>query len=189
MSDSHPDQNKSEPINLDTLKYKPLFDEAAIKTRVMDLGTTITHDLSGESVVVIGVLKGAFMFTADLVRAIKAPVIIDFIGCSSYSGTQSTGTVRITHDLSTDITGKNVILVEDIVDTGRTLDYLLRILSQRAPKSLRLCALLDKPEAREVPVKVDYTGFSITREFVIGYGLDLDQRFRELPFIAQVQVS
>jgi hypoxanthine phosphoribosyltransferase len=95
--------------------------------------------------------------------------------------------VRITHDLSVDISGKNVILVEDIIDTGRTLDYLLRILKERGPKSLRLCTLLDKPEAREVPVKVDYHGFSISNEFVIGYGLDLDQRYRELPFIAQVQ--
>jgi hypoxanthine phosphoribosyltransferase len=147
----------------------------------------MSRDLGGEPVIVIGVLKGAFIFTADLVRSIKAPVKIDFIGCSSYSGTKSTGSVRITHDLSTDIAGKNVILVEDIVDTGRTLDYLLRMLAQRNPKSLRLCALLDKPDAREVQVKVDYFGFKIANEFVIGYGLDLDQRYRELPFIAQVQ--
>ena len=174
-------------INPDTIKYKPLHDEAEIKKRVKELGAMITADLKGEPVVVIGVLKGAFMFTADLVRAINVPVIVDFIGCASYSGTKSTGTVRITHDLSTDVAGKNVLLVEDIVDTGRTLDYLLRILSQRGPKSLRLCALLNKPEAREVPIKVDYHGFSISNEFVIGYGLDLDQRYRELPFIAQVQ--
>jgi hypoxanthine phosphoribosyltransferase len=174
-------------ISPENVKFKPLYDESTIKNRVAQLGAMITNDLKGEPVVVVGVLKGAFMFTADLVRTIKSPVVVDFIGCSSYSGTKSTGTVRITHDLSTDITGKHVLLVEDIVDTGRTLDYLLRILSQRAPKSLRLCALLDKPEAREVPVKVDYYGFSIANEFVIGYGLDLDQRFRELPFIAQVQ--
>ena len=174
-------------INPETIKYKPLHDEAEIKKRVQELGARITEDLKGEGVVVVGVLKGAFMFTADLVRAIKAPVIVDFMGCASYSGTKSTGTVRITHDLSTDIAGKNVLLVEDIVDTGRTLDYLLRILSQRGPKSLRLCALLNKPEAREVPINVDYHGFSISNEFVIGYGLDLDQRYRELPFIAQVQ--
>ena len=127
------------------------------------------------------------MFTADLVRAIKCPVIVDFIGCASYSGTRSTGTVRITHDLSTDIVGKNILLVEDIIDTGRTLDYLIRILKERNPKTLKLCTLLDKPAAREVPVNVDYFGFSISNEFVIGYGLDLDQRYRELPFIAQVQ--
>lgn len=174
-------------VNPDNIKFKPLHDEAEINRRIVELGAQITKDLKGELVVVIGVLKGAFMFTADLVREIKCPVIVDFMGCTSYTGTRSTGTVRITHDLSVDISGKNVILVEDIIDTGRTLDYLLRILKERGPKSLRLCTLLDKPEAREVPVKVDYHGFSISNEFVIGYGLDLDQRYRELPFIAQVQ--
>jgi hypoxanthine phosphoribosyltransferase len=174
-------------INPDTVKFKPLYDEFQIKKRIGELGAQITKDLNGEHVIVVAVLKGAFIFAADLVREIKSPVIVDFIGCASYSGTTSTGTVRITHDLSTDISGKNVILVEDIVDTGRTLDYLLRILGERRPKTLRLCALLNKPEAREVQVKVDYHGFSIANEFVIGYGLDLDQRYRELPFIAQVQ--
>ena len=174
-------------INLDNVKFKALHDEAEIDKRVKQLGAEITKDLKGEPLVVVSVLKGAFMFTADLVREIKVPVVVDFIGCASYNGTQSTGTVRITQDLSTDITGKNILLVEDIVDTGRTLDYLLRILLQRSPKSIRLCTLLNKPEAREVPVKVDYFGFSISNEFVIGYGLDLDQRYRELPYIAQVQ--
>jgi hypoxanthine phosphoribosyltransferase len=174
-------------INPETIRFKPLYDESQIKKRIVELGAQITKDLDGELVVVVGVLRGAFIFTADLVREIKVPVVVDFIGCASYSGTKSTGTVRITHDLATDIAGKNVILVEDIVDTGRTLDYLLRILAERRPKTLRLCTLLNKPEAREVPVSVDYQGFSIANEFVIGYGLDLDQRFRELPFIAQVQ--
>ena len=174
-------------VNLDNIKFKALHDEAEIKKRVKQLGAEITKDLKGEPLVVVSVLKGAFMFTADLVREIKVPVVVDFIGCASYNGTQSTGTVRITQDLSTDITGKNILLVEDIVDTGRTLDYLLRILLQRSPKSIRLCTLLNKPEAREVPVKVDYFGFSISNEFVIGYGLDLDQRYRELPYIAQLQ--
>jgi len=174
-------------VNLDNVKFKSLHDEAEIEKRVKQLGAEITKDLNGEPLVVVSVLKGAFMFTADLVREIKVPVVVDFIGCASYNGTQSTGTVRITQDLSTDITGKNVLLVEDIVDTGRTLDYLLRILLQRSPKSIRLCTLLNKPEAREVPVQVDYFGFSISNEFVIGYGLDLDQRYRELPYIAQVQ--
>lgn len=176
-------------VNPDKISFKPLYDEKAIAKRISELGAQITNDLNGEPVVVVGVLKGAFMFTADLVRAIKCPVVIDFIGCASYVGTKSTGTVRITHDLSTEIAGKHVLLVEDIIDTGRTLDYLLRILNQRGPKSLKLCALLNKPEAREVPVNVDYHGFSIANEFVIGYGLDLDQRYRELPYIAQVLVS
>jgi hypoxanthine phosphoribosyltransferase len=169
------------------LKFKPLYDEAAIKARVSQLGQKITKDLNGQELVVVVVLKGAFMFAADLVRDIKVPVIVDFIGCASYNGTKTTGTVKITQDLSTDITDKNVLLVEDIVDTGRTLDYLLRILSERRPKSLRLCTLLNKPEAREIDVNVDYYGFSISNEFVIGYGLDLDQKFRELSYIAQVQ--
>jgi hypoxanthine phosphoribosyltransferase len=176
-------------INPDTIKYKPLYNEQQIRERVVEIGAQMTKDLNGELVVVVAVLKGAFIFAADLVREIKSPVIVDFIGCASYSGTKSTGTVRITHDLTTDVSGKNVILIEDIIDTGRTLDYLLRILGERRPKSLRLCTLLNKPEAREVQVNVDYQGFSIANEFVIGYGLDLDQRFRELPFIAQVQTT
>jgi hypoxanthine phosphoribosyltransferase len=171
----------------ETLQFKPLHDAAEIKLRITQLGETITRDLQGQELVVVVVLKGAFMFAADLVREIKTPVIVDFIGCASYNGTKTTGTVKITQDLSTDITDKNILLVEDIVDTGRTLDYLLRILSERRPKSLRLCTLLNKPEAREVDVQVDYYGFAISNEFVIGYGLDLDQKYRELPYIAQVQ--
>ena len=173
-------------MNPEAIKFKPLHDATAIRNRVAELGTQITKDLKGEPLLVVGVLKGAFMFTADLVREIKLPVSIDFIGCSSYEGTASSGSVRITNDLSEDIKGRNVLLIEDIIDTGRTLDYLVRLLQQRGPKSLRLCTLLDKPEAREVPVKVDYRGFEISNEFVIGYGLDLDQRWRELPFIAKV---
>lgn len=170
-----------------SIEYKPLYNESEIKSRIQELGAKITKDFQGEEVVVVAVLKGAFMFVADLVREIKVPVVVDFIGCASYSGTKTTGTVKITQDLSIDITDKNVLLVEDIVDTGRTLDYLLRILSERRPRSLRLCALLNKPGAREVPVSVDYHGFSISNEFVIGYGLDLDQRYRELSYIAQVK--
>ena len=174
-------------MNPEAITFKPLHDAATIRQRICEIGASISADLQGEPVTVVGVLKGAFIFTADLVREIKAPVTIDFIGCSSYVGTSSSGSVRITHDLSEDIRGRNVLLVEDIVDTGRTLDYLMRMLQQRGPKSLRLCTLLDKPAAREVQVKVDYKGFEISNEFVIGYGLDLDQRWRELPFIAQVK--
>lgn len=174
-------------IDPEKITYKPLYSEADIVRRIANLGEQITADLKGEPVVVIVVLKGAFIFAADLVRKIKAPVKMDFIGLASYSGTKSTGTVRITHDLTADIQGKNVIVIEDIIDTGRTLDYLMRMLKQRGPKTLRLCTLLSKPEAREVEVTVDYFGFEISDQFVIGYGLDLDQRWRELPYIAQVQ--
>ncbi len=173
-------------IDPDKIKFKQLYTAEMIQKRIAELGKQITSDLKGEPVLFVSVLKGAFMFTADLVRSVSLPVTIDFIGVSSYQGTSSTGNVRITHDLSTDIRGKNIVVIEDIIDTGRTLDYLLRLLDQRGPKSIRLCTLLNKPEAREVEVKVDYFGFEISNQFVIGYGLDLDQRFRELPYIAQV---
>lgn len=173
-------------IDPEKIKFKTLYSAEDIQKRIETLGAEISKDLQGEPVMFISVLKGAIMFTADLMRSIKAPVTLDFIGVASYQGTTSTGTVRITNDLSTDIRGKNVIVLEDIVDTGRTLDYLLRMLKQRNPKTLKLCALLNKPAARETPVQVDYCGFEISNQFVIGYGLDLDQRWRELPFIAQV---
>lgn len=174
-------------IDPEKIKYKPLYDEKAIAKRVEEIGAQISADINGEPLVIVVVLKGAFMFAADLARHIKAPVTIDFIGVASYSGTTSTGTVRITHDLTADIRGKNVVVIEDIIDTGRTLDYLMRMLKQRGPKTLKLCTLLNKPAAREIQVTVDYYGFEIENQFVIGYGLDLDQRWRELPFIAQVQ--
>lgn len=175
-------------LDPEKLEFTELYSSLEIEKRIVQMGNNISHDCHGEPLVVIGILKGAFIFMADLVRQIKAPLTVDFMGCASYLGTSSTGTVRITHDLSTDIAGKHVLLVEDIVDTGRTLDYLLRILAQRQPKSIRVCALLDKPAAREVSVQVHYTGFKIEKDFVIGYGLDYEQRFRELPFIAKVKL-
>jgi hypoxanthine phosphoribosyltransferase len=168
------------------LKYKPLFDEARIAARIKEMGAEITRDLGGESLVVVGVLKGAVIFLADLVRRIDLPMSIEFIGVASYSGTKSTGHVRLTHDLSADIKGKHVLLVEDIIDTGHTIDYLIDTLRVREPKSLRVATFLSKPEAHEMHNKLDYVGFEISREFVIGYGLDLDQRYRNMPFLAQV---
>lgn len=169
------------------LKYTPLFSEQQIATRVRDLGAQITHDLQGESLVCIGVLKGAFIFLADLVRAIDLPITVEFIGVASYAGTESTGHVRLTHDLAADIAGKNVLLIEDIIDTGHTIDYLLDTLKVREPKSLRVAAFLSKPEAHSMHNRIDYVGFEISREFVIGYGLDLDQYYRNLPFLGQVK--
>ncbi|MCX6127290.1 MAG: hypoxanthine phosphoribosyltransferase [Proteobacteria bacterium] len=174
-------------IDPDKIKFKTLYTASVIEARVSAMGEQISADLNGEPVIIIAVLRGAFIFAADLVRHIKAPVSIDFIGASSYQGTTSTGSVRVTHDVTVDINGRNVIVVEDIVDTGRTLDFLLAMLRQRGPKSLKLCTLLSKPEAREVAVDVDYCGFEISKEFVIGYGLDLNGRWRELPYIAQVE--
>ncbi len=168
------------------LKFKPLFDEKQIATRLKEMGGEITRDLAGESLIVIGVLKGAVIFLADLVRHVDLPLSIEFIGVASYSGTKSTGHVRLTYDLTADIKGKNVLLVEDIIDTGHTIDYLIDTLRVREPKSLRVATFLSKPEAHAMHNKLDYVGFEISKEFVIGYGLDLDQKYRNLPYLAQV---
>ena len=137
----------------------------------------------------IGVLKGSFIFLADLVRAIDLPISIDFIGISSYQGTTTSGVVQITSDLSRPIEGKDVLLVEDIVDSGNTIAYVLEFLQTRQPRSLQVCTLLDKPERRETPVPIRYCGFSIPNKFVFGYGLDLDEYYRNLPFIAVVDLD
>jgi len=171
------------------LKYETLISAERIATRIKELGAMITRDHAGEPLVCVGVLKGAFIFLADLVRAIDLPVAVEFIGCASYDGTRSTGHVRLTHDLTADVEGKNVLLVEDIIDTGHTIDYLLDTLSVRSPRSLRVAAFLSKPEAHEMHHTIDYVGFEVAREFVIGYGLDLDQYYRNLPMLAQVRTT
>jgi hypoxanthine phosphoribosyltransferase len=154
-----------------------------IAARVAELGQQITRDHAGKPLVVIGVLKGSFIFLADLVRAIDLPVSIDFIGITSYQGTSTTGVVQITSDLTRPIEGKDVLLVEDIVDTGLSMRYLLDNLATRQPASLRVCALLEKPARARVQVPIDYRGFVIGDEFVVGYGLDWDGRLRNLPFV------
>ena len=169
------------------VKCVPLFDEAKIAARIKELGAQITRDYNGEPVVVVGVLKGAFIFLADLVRAVDLPMTVEFIGVASYAGTQTTGNVRLTLDLSADIQGKHVLLVEDIIDTGHTIDYLLDTLGVRAPKSLKVASFLSKPEAHAMHHKIDYCGFEISKEFVIGYGLDLDQYYRNIPYLGQVK--
>ncbi|HEY6101364.1 MAG TPA: hypoxanthine phosphoribosyltransferase [Anaeromyxobacter sp.] len=154
-----------------------------LAARVRVLGQQITRDHAGKALVVIGVLKGSFIFLADLVRAIDLPLSIDFIGITSYQGTSSTGIVQITSDLTRSIEGKDVLLVEDIVDTGLSMRYLLDNLATRKPSSLRVCALLEKPSRARVEVPIDYRGFVIGDEFVVGYGLDWDGRMRNLPFV------
>jgi hypoxanthine phosphoribosyltransferase len=154
-----------------------------IAARVVELGQEITRDHVGKPLVVIGVLKGSFIFLADLVRAIDLPVSIDFIGITSYQGTSTTGVVQITSDLTRPIEGKDVLLVEDIVDTGLSMRYLLDNLATRRPASLRVCALLEKPARARVQVPIHYRGFVIGDEFVVGYGLDWDGRLRNLPFV------
>ena len=147
------------------------------------LGAEITRDHQNRPLVVVGVLKGSFIFLADLVRAIDLPISVDFIGISSYQGTSSTGVVQITSDLTRPIDGKDVLLVEDIVDTGLSMRYLLDNLATRKPASVKVCALLEKPARAVVKVPIDYRGFEIGDEFVVGYGLDWDGKLRNLPFV------
>jgi hypoxanthine phosphoribosyltransferase len=170
--------------------FAELISADAIAARVAELGAQITRDYAahaGSEVVVIAVLKGSVIFLADLVRHIAAPIYVDFIGISSYGdATVSSGVVQITQDLSRPIEGKHVIVVEDIVDTGHTVHYLLENLRTRRPASVRLCSLLHKPDRAERPVTIDYLGFTIPNKFVVGYGLDIAQQYRNLPFIGYV---
>jgi hypoxanthine phosphoribosyltransferase len=162
-------------------KLKVLIRRAAIEKRVREVAKEISRDFEGERVHLIGVLKGACIFLSDLVREINLETSLDFIAVSSYGkGKESSGQVRVLKDLDSSIEGLNVVLVEDILDTGLTLSYLLRVLQQRKPKALRVAALLDKPSRRIKQVKGDYIGFSIPNEFVVGYGLDYAERYRNL---------
>lgn len=163
---------------------KVLVDEVAIRKRVRELGDVINREYARKDLLLVSVLKGSIIFMADLIRAITIPHEIDFMATSSYgAGTSSSGVVRILKDLNSSIEGRNVVVVEDIIDSGNTLSYLLRILQERRPASLRIMTLLDKPERREVDIHVDWVGFSIPNEFVVGYGLDYDEIYRNLPFI------
>jgi hypoxanthine phosphoribosyltransferase len=162
-------------------RIKILLKRGMIQRRVRAMAAQIARDFQGESVHFIGVLKGAVFFLADLVRSVPLETSLDFIAVSSYGkGIQSSGQVRLTKDLDRSIEGLNVILVEDILDTGLTLNYLIGILRQRKPKTLRIAALLDKPDRRLQPVQADYVGFRIPNEFVVGYGLDYSERYRNL---------
>ncbi len=167
---------------------RTLIDEASILERVRALGARIDADYAGERVVVIAVLKGSFIFVADLVRAMKSPVRIEMLGVSSYGeSTRSSGVVRITHDLGAVIEGEHVLVVEDIVDTGLTMAYLLETLRARKPRTLRLASLLHKPSRTEAVVPIDYLGFTIDDVFVVGYGLDHAGEYRNLPYLAVIE--
>jgi hypoxanthine phosphoribosyltransferase len=162
-------------------QLKILLRHSAIQNRVREMGNEISGDFRGQRIHFIGVLKGAAIFLSDLIRQIPGEVSLDFMALSSYGhGQESSGQVRLVKDLDTSIEGLNVIVVEDILDTGLTLGYLLRLLQQRKPKSLRIAALLDKPDRRIKDVKADYIGFKIPNEFVVGYGLDYAERYRNL---------
>src|ERR671924_830551 len=159
-----------------------------LERRVGEIGTEISRDYEGRDLVMIGVLKGAVVFVGDLMRRLTVPCEIDFIAVSSYgSSTDSSGVVRILKDLEAPIEGKDVLIVEDIVDSGLTLNYLLRSLRGRNPRSLEVCALLVKPSRRKIDLPIRYVGFEIPDRFVVGYGLDLDQRYRNLPYVAAIE--
>ena len=161
-----------------------LYTEEQIQDKVRELGQQISKDYAGKTPLLVSVLKGSFVFMADLVRNIDIPCTIDFMAVSSYgSGTKTTGEVKIIKDLDQRLDGKDVIVVEDILDSGVTLSYLLEILKARGAKSLTLCTFLDKPERRKRPVQVQYSGYTVPDEFIVGYGLDYDEKYRNLPYL------
>jgi len=160
-----------------------LVSEEAIQTKVAELGRRISDDYEGEELLLIGLLRGSIVFLSDLMRRLTIPVRLDFIGIQSYGLSTESGAVRLVMDLETDISERHVLVVEDIVDTGKTLSYLVQNLKARQPASLRMCALLDKPDRRQVPIKVDYVGFEIPDKFVVGYGLDFAEGYRNLPYV------
>lgn len=165
-----------------------MIDADRIAARVRELGQEITRDYAGRSLVLVCVLKGSFLFTADLARHIDLPLRVEFLGVRSYGeGTKSTGVVQITHDLTKPVEGADILLVEDIVDTGLTMTYLLDNFATRRPATLELCSLLHKPARTKVPVKIDYLGFTIEDVFVIGYGLDYGEKYRNLPYLGVLE--
>ncbi len=167
-----------------------LFSEEELRQRVAEIAAEIDRDYAGKEPLLVSVLRGSFVFMADLVRQIHLPCTVDFMAVSSYgSGTTSSGQVKIVKDLSEQIEGKDVLVVEDILDSGNTLSYLLQLLQARRPASVRLCTLLDKPSRRTKPVDLHYAGFSIPDYFVVGYGLDYDEKYRNLPYIGVLKPS
>ena len=164
-----------------------IFTREQIEERAAEIGRQITADYAGKEVFLLGILTGCVMWMAEVIKAVELDTAVDFMAISSYgAATKSSGVVRIVKDLSRDIKGRHVILVEDIVDTGTTLEYLYNFLEAREPASLRVCTMLDKPSGRKADVKADYVGFTAPDAFLVGYGLDANQRFRNLPFIAAI---
>ena len=171
-------------------KIRVMISEEDVDAKIEELGRRISQDFEGEAVHLICILKGSIFFVCELAKRITLPVTIDFMQVSSYGAeTKSSGVVRLSKDLDEPHQGKNVIIVEDIIDSGRTLNHLVKLLGQRNPKSMTLCTLLDKPSRRVMEVDVKYTGFQIPDEFVVGYGLDYDQRYRNLPYIGVIEFA
>ncbi len=163
---------------------KPVFNAEQIQQRVRELAEVISRDYEGKDLLVVGILRGAFMFLSDLVRAIKVPLTVDFVVAASYVKTDTSGEVKVHCDIREEITNRDVLLVEDIADTGITLNYLRERILMKRPRSLRICTFLNKRERRTVDVPLDYIGFEIPNEYVVGSGLDYDNKFRNLPYIA-----
>jgi hypoxanthine phosphoribosyltransferase len=163
---------------------KPLFDEREIQGKVKALADRISSDYSGKDFVALGILKGAFMFFSDIVRMIQVPLTLDFIIASSYIKSDTSGEVKVYYDVREDISDKDVLLIEDIVDTGITLNHIRERILMRRPATLKICTFLDKKERRMVDIPLDYVGYEIPNEFVVGYGLDFDNKFRNLPYIS-----
>ena len=167
-------------------KVNILISESKIQNRLDELAKNIMRDYKDEDIVFVGVLKGAAIFMVELAKRIKNNVEFEFIQVESYEGEESTGTIKLTQDLTGKIEGKNIIIIEDIIDTGRTLEYLKDYISKQNPKSIKICALLSKPSRRMVELDVDYIGFQIPDEFVIGFGMDYNQKYRNLPYIGKI---
>ena len=164
---------------------RPIVTQEQMRTRIRELGRQITSDYAGRDLVLVGILKGAYAFYADLARAIRLPLHVDFLVVTSYGFKANTsGKVKMVTDLTEDIAGRDVLLVEDIVDSGLTVQYLTQTLSKRRPKSIKVCSLLSKPKRRKVDVPVHYVGFEISNQYVVGYGLDYQQKYRNLPYLA-----
>jgi hypoxanthine phosphoribosyltransferase len=163
---------------------KPLLTTEQISHRIKELGNMISEDYEGKKLLAVGIMKGAFMFFSDLVKNIRTPLMVDFMIASSYLGTNTTEEVKIFCDIREKVSDKHVLLIEDIVDTGITLNYIREHLLAKSPESLRICVMLDKKERRRVDVPIDYRGFEIPNEFVVGYGLDYNDMFRNLPYVS-----
>ena len=169
---------------------RPIVTQEEMRARIRELGKQITTDYMGKDLVLVGVLKGAYAFYADLARAIRIPLRVDFLMVTSYgSRAKTSGKVKMVTELTEEIKGKDVLLVEDIVDSGLTAQYLVKALGKKKPKSIKLCALLSKPERRTIDVTIDYEGFRIPNKYVVGYGLDYQQKYRNLPYLAVLDVA
>jgi hypoxanthine phosphoribosyltransferase len=169
---------------------RPIVTQEQMRARIRELGRQITADYTGKDFVLVGVLKGAYCFYADLARAIRIPMMVDFLMVTSYgSRAKTSGKIKIVTELTEDIKGKDVLLVEDIVDSGLTVQYLVKTLAKKKPRSIKVCTLLSKPDRRTINVVIDYVGFKIPNKYVVGYGLDYQQNYRNLPYLAVLDVA